>query len=48
MPACANSHISDDLFGAYVDHVKGLSDLYDHVVKGSDPVEEFEEAVGSS
>lgn len=43
VPNCSDCHISEDLLGAYIDHTKGLSDLYAHFVKGIDTVEEFEE-----
>lgn len=42
VPKCANCHVSETLLGAYVNHVKGLSDLYAQYIKGIDTVEEFE------
>ena len=43
VPECRDCHVPDSLLGAYITHVKGISDLYAHVVKGIDTVEEFEE-----
>ncbi|MBZ0164435.1 MAG: NapC/NirT family cytochrome c [Notoacmeibacter sp.] len=42
VPECSDCHISDNLFGAYVDHAKGMRDLYSKLVKGIDTAEEFE------
>lgn len=42
VPSCANCHVSEDLFGAYVDHVKGLRELFANIVLGIDTVEAFE------
>ncbi len=43
VPTCSDCHVSEDLIGAYIDHAKGLRDLYSTLVKGIDTVEEFEE-----
>ncbi|WP_296763560.1 NapC/NirT family cytochrome c [Sediminimonas sp.] len=42
VPQCKDCHISENLLGAYVDHIKGTRDLYSSVIKGIDTVEEFE------
>jgi len=39
---CADCHVSKTLLGAYIDHVKGLRDLYATFVLGIDTVKEFE------
>lgn len=43
VPECADCHISENLLGAYVDHIKGTRDLYSTFIKGIDTVAEFEE-----
>lgn len=42
IPKCRDCHISDTLFGAMVDHVKGLHDLYSFTIKGINTPEKFE------
>ncbi len=39
---CRDCHISENLTGAWIDHVKGTQELYATVIKGIDTVEEFE------
>jgi nitrate/TMAO reductase-like tetraheme cytochrome c subunit len=43
VPECSDCHVSDNLFGAYIDHIKGMKELYANVILGIDTVEEFEE-----
>lgn len=43
VPECSDCHVSGNLLGAYIDHIKGLRELYSHIVKGVDTTEEFEE-----
>lgn len=42
VPKCRDCHVSRGLTLAYIDHIKGLRELYANVVKGIDTVEEFE------
>lgn len=43
IPECRDCHLSENLTGAMIDHIKGTRDLYATVIKGIDTVEEFEE-----
>lgn len=43
VPACSDCHVSEDLLGAYIDHAKGMRELYANIVLGIDTAEEFEE-----
>lgn len=42
VPQCRDCHVSENLFGAFIDHAKGMRELYANVVKGVDTAEEFE------
>lgn len=42
VPQCRDCHVSESLAGAYVDHIKGMRELYSNVILGIDTVEEFE------
>jgi nitrate/TMAO reductase-like tetraheme cytochrome c subunit len=42
VPRCRDCHVSEDLFGAYLDHIAGTRELYANVIEGIDTVEEFE------
>lgn len=42
VPQCSDCHIAESLFGAMVDHLKGLHDLYSFTIKGINTPEEFE------
>ncbi|MGR3460271.1 MAG: NapC/NirT family cytochrome c [Roseovarius sp.] len=44
VPLCRDCHVSEDLIGAYFDHIKGTRDLYSTLILGIDTVEEFEKA----
>lgn len=43
IPQCSDCHVSEDLIGAYIDHIKGTRDLYANLILSIDTVEEFEE-----
>lgn len=43
VPQCKDCHVSEDLIGAYIDHIKGTRELYANLILGIDTVEEFEE-----
>jgi nitrate/TMAO reductase-like tetraheme cytochrome c subunit len=42
VPQCKDCHVSEDLGGAYIDHIKGMRELYANLIMGIDTVEEFE------
>jgi nitrate/TMAO reductase-like tetraheme cytochrome c subunit len=42
VPQCHDCHVSEDLFGAYLDHIGGIKELYANLIEGIDTVEEFE------
>lgn len=40
--SCADCHISDGLFNAWIDHIRGTKELYAYTIGGINTVEEFE------
>jgi len=42
VPHCSDCHVSESLFGAMVDHTKGLHELYSYWIKGIDTPEKLE------
>jgi nitrate/TMAO reductase-like tetraheme cytochrome c subunit len=42
VPECRDCHVSEDLAGAYIDHIKGMKELYANLILGLDTPEEFE------
>lgn len=43
---CADCHVSDDLFNAWIDHIRGTKELYAYTIGGINTVEEFEAVRG--